>query len=235
MARNTNLKYILFMTYTEIKGTIQAQANAEKALLQTRFFKTKKGQYAYGDIFIGVSNPQLHVLAKKYKNASLDTIALLLQDAFHEVRVLALFILVLQFEKGDMALQKDIYTLYLRYINFVNNWDLVDCSAPKIIGAYLIDKDKKTLYQLSKSNDLWQERIAIVATLFFIRKGIYEPTINIAISYLNHKHDLIHKATGWMLREIGKKNEALLINFLEQYQNNMPRTMYRYAIEKLKK
>lgn len=221
------------MSYKDIKTALQSLANPDKKNGNARFFKTGEGEYAYGDIFINVSNPQLHQLAKKYKDTPLSELEKLLQDPIHEARLLALFILVLIFEKGDMALKKSIYELYLKNTKFVNNWDLVDSSAHKIVGAYLLDKNTELIYDLSKSNDLWEERIAMIATAAFIKKGIYEHTINLSIAYLNHKHDLIHKASGWMLREVGKKDEKVLLDFLQKYTAQMPRTMYRYAIEKL--
>lgn len=207
-------------------------ADKKKAAFFPSFFKTGKGEYGEGDVFIGVTVPETRSIAKKYKGLSLKEIERLLKDKRHEVRLCALLILVEQFKKGDGTAKKKIYEFYLEHLKWVNNWDLVDSSAYHIVGEYLLDKNRSILRRMARSKHLWTERVAIVSTFAFIRKGQLQDTFEIAEMFLSHKHDLLHKAVGWMLREAGKKNEVALKRFLDENAMVMPRTMLRYAIEK---
>lgn len=211
---------------------LKALADPKKAAFFPSFFKTGKGEYGEGDVFIGITVPQTRSVAKKYRMLSLKEIEELLKDKRHEVRLCALFILVDQFKRGDEAVKKTIYSFYLDHLQWVNNWDLVDSSAYHIVGEYLIDKDRKILRKMARSRHLWTERVAIVSTLAFIRKGQLHDTFEIAEMLIAHPHDLLHKAVGWMLREAGKKNAVALKRFLDENAMVMPRTMLRYAIEK---
>ena len=211
-----------------IKQDLQKLKDPEKAEILSRFFKTGKGEYGEGDIFLGIKVPEQRKIAKNY-NLSLKEIQELLSSNIHEYRLTALFILISKYKKSD---KKQIVNFYLKNTKNINNWDLVDISAPKILGDYLLDKDKSVLYNLAKSNNLWERRIAILSTFTFIRNNQFEDTLNISEILLNDKHDLIHKAVGWMLREIGKKDQEIEENFLDKHYKNMPRTMLRYAIEK---
>lgn len=193
------------------------------------FFKTSPGEYASHDQFIGVSTPTLKQLAQKAKELTLTDISVLLQSPFNEERQLALFILIEQYQKSNN--KKEIYQFLLNHIQCVNNWNLVDNIAPAIIGDHLFTQDKNILLTFAHSKSLWERRIAIVATYYFIKQNKFEWTLKIAQTLLNDPHDLIHKAVGWMLREIGKRNEFILRAFLDQYVSKMPRTMLRYAIE----
>lgn len=199
---------------------------------QKRFFKAKPGQYVAHDQFLGVTVPTIRSIAKLYPYITLDDIMQLLQLPYNEERLCALIMLVEQYKKTDQAQRKLIYELYLTHKNKVNNWNLVDSSAHLIVGFHLFDKDRSILYELARSQNLWDRRIAMVATWYFIRKGNASTTLIIAEMLLQDDQDLMHKAVGWMLREAGKKDQVALINFLEQYKNVMPRTMLRYAIEK---
>lgn len=200
----------------------------------SKFFKTKPGEYGAGDIFIGVTVPNQRKVAKKfYKQLPLDVVEQLLHEPVHECRLTALFILVYKFEKMSTSSEKKaVVDIYLSNTAYINNWDLVDSSADKILGAYLLDKDKDILYEFADSKNLWKQRIAIMATFCFIKHNMYDDTLKIAVMLLNHKHDLIHKAVGWMLREIGKREFKVEFDFLKQYYRQMPRTMLRYAIER---
>lgn len=196
------------------------------------FFKTGKGDYAEHDQFCSISTPVLRKLSKKYYSLSLTDIETILQSPINEYRLLALFLLTTYYEKGKEEIKESIFQLYLSHLNQVNNWNLVDSSAHLIIGHRLFNQDRKLLYKLVKSNSLWERRIAIIATWYFIRHHQYDDTLKLATVLLNDPQDLIHKATGWMLREVGKRDKAALVHFLDQYSSNMPRTMLRYAIEK---
>lgn len=217
-----------------IQEELASYASEEKALFFPKFFKTGKGEYAEGDRFIGVTVPNQRIVAKKYYSIiSLNEIAELLHSQIHEYRLTALIMLVYKFDKlKSESERKDIFDLYISNTEHINNWDLVDLSAPKILGAYLFDKDRLLLYDFAKSNHLWKQRIAIVSTYYFIKRNQFEDTLRISEILLNHKHDLIHKAVGWMLREVGKMNLEVEISFLNFYYKQMPRTMLRYAIEK---
>lgn len=197
------------------------------------FFKTGPGDYAEHDQFLGVPTPRLRDIAKRYRELSSETIVELLQSPINEMRLLALIMLVDRYQKGRSSAQEEIFQLYCDHMPHINNWNLVDASAHHIIGAHLHSQDKSLLLELASSKIMWKRRIAIVSTWYFIRKNEFEWTVKIAEKLLNDKHDLIHKSVGWMLREMGKREENYLIRFLHQYASQMPRTMLRYAIEKL--
>ena len=220
------------MTIQQIKKRLKQLANKEKAEILQRFFKTGPGEYGEGDVFIGVKVPDLRKVAKDFRDIAIKDVIILLESAIHEERLLALLILVSKYVKGNETAKKEIYKLYLNKTKYINNWDLVDVTAQHIVGAYLMDKNKAPLYSLVRSEDLWERRIAIMATFYFIRNERYEDTLKIAKILLSDKEDLIHKAVGWMLREIGKKNMVAEEAFLKQHYKKMPRTMLRYAIEK---
>jgi 3-methyladenine DNA glycosylase AlkD len=198
-----------------------------------RFFKTGKGKYGEGDRFLGIRVPAIRQCVKTYRAVSRETVEKLLQSEWHEVRLLALLILVAQYERAaGPSERQSIYRLYLRHTDRINNWDLVDLSAPNIVGAYLFDHDRKPLYRLARSSDLWERRIAMLATFYFIRKDDFKDALGIANILVDDAHDLIHKAVGWMLREVGKRDKAVEEKFLRKHCRTMPRTMLRYAIEK---
>ena len=208
----------------------------EKATLLPKFFKTGKGEYGEGDIFIGVTVPDQRSVAKEFYNKiSLEELGELLSSKIHEHRLTALLILVYKFEKTkDKIRQKEIVDFYLKNTKFINNWDLVDTSCYKILGRYCFEnQDSKILEKLSDSDDMWEKRMAIVGTMYHIKKGQFDLTKTFALKNLHHPHDLMHKANGWLLREIGKMNETELLNFLNLHYKEMPRTCLRYAIEKL--
>ncbi|MCX9082256.1 MAG: DNA alkylation repair protein [Candidatus Methanoperedens sp.] len=215
-----------------IKEELQNIQDPEKAKIVSKFFKTGKGQYGEGDIFLGIRVPDQRKTAKKYSHIPLDDIDQLLKSNFHEYRLTSLLILVLKYKKEDFDGKKEIVDFYLSHTKNINNWDLVDSSAPNILGDFLLDKDKSVLYRLARSNNLWERRTAILSTFAFIKKNKFEDALNIAEFLLFDKHDLIHKAVGWMLREIGKRDERTEEDFLEQHYRKMPRTMLRYSIEK---
>lgn len=211
-------------------------ADAERAVHAQRFFKTGKGQYGEGDVFIGVTVPNTRKVAKQYKDLPLDEVQSLLDSDVHEKRLLGLLILTYKYPKATLQEQRLIYEFYLQnvYGGNVNNWDLVDASTPNIIGEYLADKPKDILYSLARSDNLWQKRVSILATFAFIKRGEPGDTLAIAELLLHDTHDLIHKAVGWMLREAGKRvDEKILTDFLDNHAHEMPRTMLRYAIERL--
>jgi 3-methyladenine DNA glycosylase AlkD len=220
------------MTIQKIKTKLKQIANKEKAKILQRFFKTGPGEYGEGDVFIGVKVPDLRKVAKDYRDISIQDVIVLLESDIHEERLLALLILVSKYVKGNETAKKEIYKLYLNKTTFINNWDLVDGSAHHIVGDYLMDKNKAPLYSLARSEDLWERRIAVLATFYFIKHGKYEETLKIAEILLTDREDLIHKAVGWMLREIGKRDMIFEEMFLKQHYKEMPRTMLRYAIEK---
>ncbi|MFH0818829.1 MAG: DNA alkylation repair protein [Patescibacteria group bacterium] len=217
----------------ELQNNLQKLANPNQAKLLQRFFKTAKGEYGEGDIFLGLKVPQLRVLAKKYMSLSLNDVQIMLNGKFHEYRMTGLLILVYKYKKADAKLKTDIYNLYIKNYNNINNWDLVDVTCPHIVGDYLLNKDRKILYQFAKSNHLWKKRIAMITCLAFIREKDFTDIIKLADILLHDQHDLIHKAVGWMLREAGKHDQKLLEAYLNRNYKTMPRTMLRYAIEKL--
>lgn len=196
------------------------------------FFKTGKGDYAENDQFIGVTIPNLRIIAKKFENLSTDNIQFLMKSPINEERLLALLILTEKYKKSSTQDKEVFVQFYLKNLNYVNNWNLVDCSCHLILGAHLHDKKKDLLLTFSKSDIMWERRIAIVSTLYFIRQNDLKWTFKIAKILIHDKHDLIHKATGWMLREAGKKDRQSLVEFLDAHATRMPRTMLRYAIEK---
>ena len=215
---------------SQLKKDLAAKGRKEKVAVYSNFFKTGKGQYGEGDIFIGSTVPDTRSVASSYKDLPFFDIRTLLHSKIHEERLCALLILVYQFQKGNN--QKKIYEFYLKNTKRINNWDLVDSSADKIVGCYLFEKDKKILCTLARSSNLWERRIAIIATFYFIRNKQFEDTLGVSEILLQDKHDLIHKAVGWMLREVGKRDQNILETFLKKYYKIMPRTMLRYSIEK---
>ncbi len=220
------------MALTDLKKDLKKAGNKKQAAVLSRFFKTGKGEYGEGDVFLGIKVPVQRSIAKQYPDLPLRDIAKLLKSKVHEERLTALFILVHQFKRADEKKRKQIYNLYLQNAKQVNNWDLVDLSAPNIVGEYLLDKPRKILYKLARSKNLWERRIAMLATFTFIRNNDYADTLKLAELLLYDEHDLMHKSVGWMLREVGKRNQRLLEEFLGRHYQIMPRTMLRYAIEK---
>ena len=216
----------------DIKNEIRKLANKKIAEHSQRFFKTGKGQYGEGDIFLGIRVPVLRKIAKKFRRISLAEVSKLLESKFHEERLLSILMLVNLFKSGDEDDQELIYELYLDKTKFINNWDIVDISAGNIVGAFLFEKDKAPLYRLVFSENLWERRIAIVATFYFIKNDEFDDTLKIAEILFTDKEDLIHKAVGWMLREVGKRVIEIEEEFLEEHYLKMPRTMLRYAIER---
>lgn len=222
------------MLYSQIESDLKALRNPEKIDRFKRFFKTGPGQYGEGDEFYGLTLPQIHQVVQKYwRQASLADIEKLLNHPVHECRTVAVSILTRQFTKADTQRQKQIYDFYLDHTARINNWDLVDISAGKIVGTYLLNKPRRILYRLAKSDLVWDRRIAIISTFAFIRVNQFSDTLKISENLLKDKHDLIHKAVGWMLREVGKKDLKTLTTFLDKHAPVMPRTALRYCLEKL--
>ena len=220
----------------EIKLALEALALPEKEAFYPRFFKAGKGEYAEGDLFIGVTVPDQRAVGKEYWNKiSLEELGELLSSPIHEHRHLALLMLVTKYEKSKNADEKQaIVDFYLKHKEYINNWDLVDSSCYKILGRHCFEaQNDSVLYELSDEENLWSKRIAVVATMHYIKKGQYELTKKMALNNLQHPHDLMHKANGWLLREMGNKNEKELVDFLKVHYQSMPRTSLRYAIEKL--
>lgn len=216
----------------QLKADLQALADPEKALILSRFFKTDKGQYGEGDIFLGITVPKQRAVAKGYYPLSLEDIQKLLNSPVHEHRFVSLLILIQKYKIADPRAKKDCFDFYIDERRHINSWDLVDLSAPKIVGDYLLDHDRKILYHLVTSENVWDRRIAILSTFAFINNSDFSDAFRICRALLKDPHDLIHKASGWMLREIGKKDEKAEENFLRKYYSIMPRTMLRYAIER---
>ncbi len=218
--------------HTVIKKEIHAKASSQRAEVSARFFKTKPGEYGAGDIFIGLTVPDCRLIAKKYIHLTFTEIEKLLTSKIHEERLIALLILVSQYQSSNKDDKTKIFKFYLSHTKCINNWDLVDISADKIIGDYLYNKPLSTLKKLAKSKNLWEKRIAIIATFNFIKQGQAEPTYSLVTILIKDQHDLIHKACGWMLREAGKRVSLVDLKiFLNKYLDIMPRTMLRYAIE----
>ena len=215
-----------------ITNELQALSDAEKREIFPKFFKAGKGEYGEGDRFLGVTVPNIRAIAKLHKDISIEEIRDLIQSEWHEVRLCALIIMVEKSKKKDEALRKELFNLYLSQTERINNWDLVDLSCRFIIGEYLLDKSRDILYQLAQSPLLWDNRIAIVSTYAFIRKGQLEDTYALSDLMMHHPHDLMHKAIGWMLREAGKRDPERLYDYVMSHRADMPRTMLRYAIEK---
>jgi 3-methyladenine DNA glycosylase AlkD len=220
------------ITRREVEKALLASADPVKAVFLTRFFKTGPGEYAEGDRFIGVTVPQSRRVAKQYQALPLDQIRLLLMSPIHEHRLTALLILVEQFRKAGRVVRNEIVSFYLDNLDRVNNWDLVDLSADKILGEHLVENDRAILDDLCNSGLLWHQRTAVIATFTLIRQRRFDETFSLAEKLITHKHDLIHKAVGWMLREVGKRDKKALELFLKKYNLRMPRTMLRYAIER---
>jgi 3-methyladenine DNA glycosylase AlkD len=215
-----------------VKKDILELSDPEKAKILSRFFKTGKGEYGEGDIFLGIKVPELRKIAKKYGDLRLKETGRLLSSVIHEERLAALLILIGKFRKAGAAGRKEIVDLYLDSTGYVNNWDLVDISAPHILGEYLLHKDRSVLDKLAVSDSLWERRIAVITTFAFIRRNDFGDTLRIAGRLLSDRHDLIHKAVGWMLREVGKRDLKAEEDFLGAHFGKMPRTMLRYAIER---
>jgi len=216
----------------QIKKDLAKLEDPERAKNSQWFFKTGKGQYGEGDVFLGITVPQQRKVAKKYMHLSLSDLQELLSSKIHEHRFTALVILISKYQKAEEPSKKEIFDFYLENSENINNWDLVDLSAPKIVGKYLLDKERSILYKLAKSDSLWERRISILSTFTFIDNNDFEDALNISEILLNDEHDLIHKAVGWALREIGKRDQNLEERFLVKHYLHMPRTMLRYAIEK---
>ncbi len=217
----------------KIQQDLQKLANPQKAAILQGFFKTGKGEYGEGDVFLGITVPQQREIAKKHVNVPFIEISYLLKSKVHEHRLTALLILIYQYQKADEDTKKKIVDFYLKQTQYINNWDLVDLSAHKILGDYLFDQDKKIVYTLAISKNMWERRIAVIATFAFIKQKKYDDTLKLCTSLLNDNHDVIHKACGWMLREIGKRDQKVLENYLDKHAHEMPRTMLRYSIERL--
>jgi 3-methyladenine DNA glycosylase AlkD len=215
-----------------IEQEIQRHANPEKAKILQLFFKTGKGEYGEGDVFLGITVPEQRKIAKNFSNSELEEIEELLESEIHEKRMTALLILVEKFEKSENEEKRKIFDFYLGHTNYINNWDLVDLSAPKICGAFLQNQNRKILYTLAVSQSLWERRIAIISCFAFIKKNDFKDALKISEMLLQDEQDLIQKAVGWMLREIGKRNPKTEEEFLKKHYKRMPRTMLRYAIER---
>ncbi len=220
------------MTAQKIRKRLRQFASREKAKVLQGFFKTGPGEYGEGDVFLGIVVPDIRRVAKEFQGAPLGEVMALLSSSIHEERLLALLMLVHEYATGDVSEKKEIYSVYLKNTRYINNWDLVDLSAPSIVGAYLSDKSRRPLYALARASDIWKRRIAILATFHFIRRNDFNDALTIAGILLKDEHDLLHKAVGWMLREIGKRDLAAEEQFLKSRYQNMPRTMLRYAIER---
>jgi 3-methyladenine DNA glycosylase AlkD len=218
---------------TAVRNALRDAGSPKDAVFLQRFFKTGPGQYGEGDQFLGIRVPATRTLARRFADLPLPDVEKLLHDKFHEARLLALVLLVGRYERGDDAERQRVYRLYLANTDRINNWDLVDLSAPDIVGAHLETRSRAPLDKLATSKSLWERRIAIVATYWFIRLRHFDDTFRIATALLDDKHDLIHKAVGWMLREVGKRDESALERFLDRHAKTMPRTALRYSIERM--
>ncbi|MCH6573783.1 MAG: DNA alkylation repair protein [Bacteroidetes bacterium] len=220
------------MNLKELKNTIRANANKDHAKTMQWFFKTGKGEYGEGDKFIGIKVPVQRKIAKKFGELDLEDLQKLLNSKIHEERLISLLILVDKYDKADEKVKDKIYRFYKKNRRKINNWDLVDLSAPKIMGIHLLNRDKQILYKFAHSKNLWEKRISIISTYSFIKNHDFNTTLEISDILLNDDHDLIHKAVGWMLREVGKQSLQILEKFLKPRYKKMPRTMLRYSIEK---
>jgi 3-methyladenine DNA glycosylase AlkD len=220
------------MKAEDIRKRLLDLENKEKAKTLQRFFKTGPGEYGEGDIFLGVMVPELRKLSKEYGELDLGEVERLLKSSVHEERLLALLILIRKYNRGDKAEKKKIYGLYLKSTRWINNWDLVDLSAPNIVGDFLMKRSREPLYRLACSPSLWERRIAILATFQFIKSHQFDETLRIGKILISDQEDLIHKSVGWMLREVGKRDSAAEESFLREQYRQMPRTMLRYAIER---
>ncbi len=219
-------------TLSALRQDLHAYANPQKAKVLQSFFKTGSGQYGEGDVFLGVVVPETRKVAIRYKDLPLFDVESLLRSPVHEERLCALLLLVHNYRHGDKDKKEEVYRFYLRSTPFINNWDLVDLSAGYIVGPHLYQKDTSVLYKLVASSNIWERRIAVLSTFYFIKQGDFDDTFKIAGILLQDSHDLMHKAVGWMLREVGKKDQAKEEQFLRKHYKDMPRTMLRYAIER---
>jgi 3-methyladenine DNA glycosylase AlkD len=226
--------FVIIFSYmlSNLKKDLKKLSNPKKREIYQRFFKTSKGEYGEGDLFLGISVPQLRAISKKYQEICLADLQKLLSNKIHEYRTIALFILILKYKKTDLKEREKIVKVYLKNTKNINNWDLVDCSAHHILGNFLLNKDKSILYKLAKSKNLWERRIAIISCFEFIRNNQFKDVLKLSQILLLDDHDLIHKAVGWMLREVGKRDQSIEEEFLEKNYKKMPRTMLRYAIER---
>jgi len=220
------------MSYQTIISHLTKLSDKEIARRSQQYFKTAKGEYGYGDKFLGIRVPVIRNVVKLFAETPLAEIEKLLKSEYHEARLLSLLLLLQQFSRGDDETKQRIFNLYLKHTRFINNWDLVDSSAPGIVGQWLLDKDRSALYELSRSQQLWERRIAIIATACFIKNGQFADTLKLSETLINDPEDLIHKAVGWMLREVGNRDLAAEEKHLKKNYKKMPRTMLRYAIEK---
>jgi 3-methyladenine DNA glycosylase AlkD len=220
------------MTANDVRVKLKALGSPERAEASKRYFKTGPGQYGEGDIFYGNCAADVRGLAREYQAIAEDELLKLLRSPFHEERAVALLILVRRFPKADSSTRRHIYETYLAHTGFINNWDLVDISAPRVVGAYLFDRSRKPLYRLVRSRRLWERRISIISTAYFIGQHDFTDTLQLAERLLGDREDLIHKAAGWMLREVGKRDTDAARTFLVAHYDRMPRTMLRYAIER---
>ncbi len=222
------------MSYQKLIKELEQEKNPAQAKILSKFFKTGKGEYGEGDIFLGIKVPVLRKIAKNHTDLQLKDLQILIDSPIHEHRLTALFILTYQFPKTSESEQQKMVNFYLKNAKKINNWDLVDLSAPKILGEYYLHKpdERQKLYQLAVSNNLWEKRIAMLSTYTLIKNKQFEDALKIADILINDSHDLIHKAVGWMLREIGKIDQQTEEKFLAERYKKMPRTMIRYAIEK---
>ncbi len=223
------------MNLLRLKQEVKKRSDEKRKAVFMRFFKTGAGQYGEGDIFLGLNSAQVGGLVKKYRDLPLSDCLELLTSKYHEERMIALQIMVHQYKRSiDDSVRKKIFNIFINNTKYINNWDLVDANVEHVIGAYLYDKSKDLLYKFAVSNDLWERRISIISTFNYIKKGESKETLKIAGMLLDDKHDLIHKAVGWMLREVGKRcDEKILCDFLDKYSTQMPRTALRYSIERL--
>ena len=219
-------------SYKQLLKDFRRLASPKKAKAAQWFFKTAPGQYGHGDLFLGVTVPEQRQLVRRYRALPLATVVKLLRSPYHEHRLTAVLILNEQFRRGDETERREIYQAYLRSTRYINNWDIVDSSAPHVVGTWLLERPRKVLYRLARSKHLWDRRIAILATQTFIRQGQFADSLAIAKILLKDKHDLMHKAVGWMLREVGDRGRPAEERFLQKHAARMPRTMLRYAIEK---
>jgi len=217
----------------DVQNELRALADPSQATHLARFFKTGPGEYGEGDRFLGIRVPEQRKIAKKHRDLPLDDVAVLVRSEYHEERLTGLLILTYRYPKSTPEQKEALFNFYVAHIPWINNWDLVDVTAPNIVGAWLTGRPRRQLYEWAGSENLWERRIAILSTLHFIRQDDFEDTMQLAEILLNDTHDLIHKAVGWMLREAGKRNQDVLISFLEEHSHRMPRTMLRYAIERL--
>jgi 3-methyladenine DNA glycosylase AlkD len=212
---------------------LRRMGHPSRAAGSQRYFRTAPGEYGAGDRFLGLNAAQIYQLAAQFRDLPLGEIERLMESHWHEARLLAVVLLAQRYARADAATQREIYALYMRRTDRVNNWDLVDASAPGVVGAHLLRRSRSSLRRLARSKNLWERRIAVVATQYLIRRGEFDDTLDLAELLMNDTEDLIHKAVGWMLREVGKRDERVLVTFLDRHAGAMPRTALRYSIERL--